>query len=104
MNTRNIRPRFRLNGMTLALAVALPGMMTAQMVCAETKADTTTSSTQKATKSQKEDTILVTASQGSESATSTLKAPVSTGALGTASALDTPFSVESMKICGVTTR
>ncbi|EGY1755082.1 TonB-dependent siderophore receptor [Salmonella enterica] len=96
MNTRNIRPRFRLNGMTLALAVALSGMMTAQMVCAETKADTTTSSAQKATKSQKEDTILVTASPGNESATSTLKAPVSTGALGTASALDTPFSVSTV--------
>ncbi|EBR5103212.1 TonB-dependent receptor [Salmonella enterica] len=96
MNTRNIRHRFRLNGMTLALAVALPAILASQTVCAETKADARTSNTQKATKSQKEETIQVIASPGDYSATSTLKAPVSTGALGTASALDTPFSVSTV--------
>lgn len=89
----NTRPRFRLNEMTLALAMALPGMLTSQMVCAETKADTRA---QKTTKSQQEETIQVIASPDNYSATSTLKAPVSTGALGTAPALDTPFSVSTV--------
>lgn len=43
-----------------------------------------------------EETIQVIASPGEYSATSTLKAPVSSGALGRASALDTPFSVSTV--------
>lgn len=62
MNTRNTR-RFRLNGMTLALAVALPGMMNLQSACAETKEGEKHQSSIERHTTQEEETIVVTAAQ-----------------------------------------
>ena len=93
MTVRNRRTLARRNGLALALAVVLPGILLSPLASAESAP---TSKGRSTAKKPQEETLQVTASAGGESATSMLRAPVSTGALGTASALDTPFSVSTV--------